>query len=166
MVGQCQIDLFVTWRNKRILCYVSPCPDVEAVEVNALSIGQNRWGVNCFLLQPTSCRFWHRWKTFRGQGVLVAPFSSPGWLVPCSPGVDSKSVPLPEDYALWQDTSKGSLASIALFFPSFVFGYFERGLVLGLAFKPLDSFSQYGWSFKVSDAGSNADNISVATVIY
>ena len=76
------------------------------IEINAMSIGWNRWEM-VYLFPPATLlpQVLAKLEDFRGRGVLVAPFyPQAGWfpaLLELFPG------PLPEDYALWQDTSKG-----------------------------------------------------------
>ena len=48
-----QVDLFATHLNNQLKMYVSPCPDQEAIAVDAMTIPWNRWD-HLYLYPPTT----------------------------------------------------------------------------------------------------------------
>ena len=48
-----QVDLFATHLNNQLKMYVSPCPDQEAIAVDAMTIPWNRWN-HLYLYPPTT----------------------------------------------------------------------------------------------------------------
>ena len=103
-----QVDLFATRDNHLLPCYVSPCPDPEAVEVNAMSIPWNRWAsIYLFPPVPLLPKVSSLLLQFKGQGVLVAPFYAQSSWLPNLLLRSPSPIPLPSDHSLSQRTSKG-----------------------------------------------------------
>ena len=100
--GPFEIDLFATRWNNKLPEFVSPCPDPEATEVNALSLSWNKWN-KIYLFPPPNLmpEVLEHLDSFKGQGVLIAPYwPKAPWLVPLLEK-DPYPVPLPETYHLW-----------------------------------------------------------------
>ena len=103
-----QVDLFATRHNALLSSFVSPVPDPQALEVNALSLDWNRWS-SVYLFPPVMLLsrllpyLWH----FGGRGILVAPFHAKAAWFPTLTARCRGRVPLPRGHRLSQVTSRG-----------------------------------------------------------
>ena len=87
---------------------VSPCPDPEATEVNALSLSWNKWN-RIYLFPPPIVlpEVIDHLEDFTGQGILIAPYwPKAPWFIPLLEK-DPYPVPLPVSCRLWQGISRG-----------------------------------------------------------
>ena len=103
-----QVDLFATRHNTRLRCFVSPLPDPQAVEVNALSLDWNVW-TSIYLFPPVTLlnRLLPLLWWFRDQGILVAPFHAKAAWFPTLAERFPVQVPLRQGHNLFQITSRG-----------------------------------------------------------
>lgn len=106
--GPLQVDLFATRENHQLPHYVSPCPDQDAVEVNAFSISWDHWeSIYLFPPVPLLPKVSSLLLQYRGRGVLIAPFyAQSSWL----PNLLLRSpdpLPLPSSHSLSQMTNSG-----------------------------------------------------------
>ena len=110
LVGSMQVDLFATLENHQVPSYVSPCPDPNAVEINALSLQWNRWD-SIYLFPPTVLlpKVSSLLLKFQGRGVLVAPFHAQSSWLPNLLRRAPNPIPLREGYSLSQNTTKGTV---------------------------------------------------------
>ena len=110
LVGLMAVDLFATLENHQIPSYVSPCPDPNAVDINALSLQWNRWN-SIYLFPPTALlpKVSSLLLKFQGRGVLVAPFHAQSSWLPNLLRRSPNPIPLREGYSLSQNTTKGTV---------------------------------------------------------
>ena len=102
------MDFFATRDNHHLPCYVSPNPDPEAMEVNALSLPWNQWAsIYLFPPVPLLPKVSSLLLQFQGRGVLVAPFYAQSSWLPNLLLRSPSPIPLPSDHSLSQRTSKG-----------------------------------------------------------
>ena len=106
--GTPQVDLMATLENAKLCTFVSPCPDSQALAMDAFSCDWNLWdSVYIFppfqLLPEVVCRL----ASFRGKGFLVAPmWPSAQWFTPLVSRCPRRH-PLREGHVLSQLTAKG-----------------------------------------------------------
>ena len=103
-----QIDLFATRENHQLPLYVSPCPDPEALEINAMSLSWDQWD-SLYLFPPVALlpKVVARLLQFRGKGILVAPFYPQSSWFPNLLSRCPSHWPLPSGHSLSQLTKSG-----------------------------------------------------------
>ena len=105
-----QVDLFATRYNAKLTTFVSPVPDPLAVEVNAMSLDWNRWQ-SIYLFPPVNLlsRILPLLWSFKGKGILVAPYhAKSAWFQTLATRCPIQ-VPLPAFHSLSQMTSCGKV---------------------------------------------------------
>ena len=105
-----QVDLFATKDNHQLTNYVSPCPDPGAQDVNALSLDWNRWqSIYLFPPVPLLPKVASRLLSFKGTGVLIAPFYAQSSWLPNLLARSPSPLPLPKGHTLSQKTKRGKV---------------------------------------------------------
>ena len=102
-----EVDLFATLWTTQLQVFEFPCPVPIAIEVNALSLDWNRWD-RIYLFPPTTVlsEVVEILLSFRGQGILIAPYWPEAPWFPFLLEMDPDPVPLPEDFFMWKETSR------------------------------------------------------------
>ena len=106
--GVPQVDLFATRFNAQIMTFVSPCPDLAAVGVDAMSIDWNLWW-SIYLFPPLQLlpEVVSRLHLYEGEGILIAPFwPTKDWFVTLNQRCPHR-LPLPRGHSLFQFTPQG-----------------------------------------------------------
>ena len=106
--GLPQVDLMATLENAKISTYISPCPDVKAWGLDALSCDWDLWE-SIYLFPPFQLlpEVVLRLASFRGTGFLVAPLWASALWFPLLAERCPHRHPLREGHVLSQWTSEG-----------------------------------------------------------
>ena len=108
VLGTPHVDLLATAENAKLSQYVSPCPDDQAVAIDAFSCDWNGWD-SVYVFPPFQLlpEVVSRLSSFRGSGFVIAPlWPSATWFSPLLARCPHRLC-LREGHFLYQETSGG-----------------------------------------------------------